>query len=239
MDIRPYFIINGKSSNSIRGLIVSELAPIKKAQVRTLIETVDGRDGDIVTPLGYAAYDKPVKIGLSVNYDIDEIIDYLNSEGTIVFSNEPDKYYRFSVYNEIDFERLIRFKTASVVFHVQPYKFSTLEKELAFEISESPESISIYNAGNVYSRPTIYISAEGIVSVSLNGSEILEIDFGEDEQTIKIDSESMNAYYSDDTLANRIVTGNYDNIKLNKGWNTITLSGSVSELSVRNYTRYI
>lgn len=239
MDIRPYFIINGKSSNSIRGLIVSELAPIKKAQVRTLIETVDGRDGDIVTPLGYSAYDKPVKIGLSVNYDIDEIIDYLNSEGTIVFSNEPDKYYRFSVYNEIDFERLIRFKTASVVFHVQPYKFSTLEKELSFEISESPESISIYNAGNVYSRPTFYITAEGIVSVSLNGSEILEIDFGEDEQTIKIDSEAMNAYYSDDTLANRIVSGNYDNIKLNKGWNTITLSGSVSELSVRNYTRYI
>lgn len=239
MDIRPYFIINGKSSNSIRGLIVSELAPIKKAQIRTLIETVDGRDGDIVTPLGYSAYDKPVKIGLSVNYDIDEIIDYLNSEGTIVFSNEPDKYYRFSVYNEIDFERLIRFKTASVVFHVQPYKFSTLEKELSFEISESPESISIYNAGNVYSRPTIYITAEGIVSVSLNGSEILEIDFGEDEQTIKIDSEAMNAYYSDDTLANRIVSGNYDNIKLNKGWNTITLSGSVSELSVRNYTRYV
>lgn len=239
MDIRPYFIINGKSSNSIRGLIVSELAPIKKAQIRTLIETVDGRDGDIVTPLGYSAYDKPVKIGLSVNYDIDEIIDYLNSEGTIVFSNEPDKYYRFAVYNEIDFERLIRFKTASVVFHVQPYKFSTLEKELSFEISESPESISLYNAGNVYSRPTIYITAEGIVSVSLNGSEILEIDFGEDEQTIKIDSEAMNAYYSDDTLANRIVSGNYDNIKLNKGWNTITLSGSVSELSVRNYTRYV
>ena len=239
MDIRPYFIINGKSSNSIRGLIVSELAPIKKAQVRTLIETVDGRDGDIVTPLGYSAYDKPVKIGLAGNYDIDEIIDYLNSEGTIVFSNEPDKYYRFSVYNEIDFERLIRFKTATINFHVQPYKFSTLEKELTFEISESPESIAIYNAGNVYSRPTIYITAEGIVSVSLNGSEILEIDFGEDEQTIKIDSEDMNAYYSDNALANRIVSGNYDNIKFNKGWNTITLSGSVSELSVRNYTRYI
>jgi len=239
MDIRPYFIINGKSSNSIRGLIVSELAPIKKAQVRTLIETVDGRDGDIVTPLGYSAYDKPVKIGLAGNYDIDEIIDYLNSEGTIVFSNEPDKYYRFAVYNEIDFERLIRFKTATINFHVQPYKFSTLEKELTFEISESPESIAIYNAGNVYSRPTIYITAEGIVSVSLNGSEILEIDFGEDEQTIKIDSEDMNAYYSDNALANRIVSGNYDNIKFNKGWNTITLSGSVSELSVRNYTRYI
>lgn len=239
MNIRPYLIINGKSSESIRGLIVSELAPIKKAQVRTLIETVDGRDGDIVTPLGYSAYDKPVKIGLSVNYDIDEIIDYFNSEGIIVFSNEPDKYYRFSVYEAIDFERLIRFKTATVNFHVQPYKFSTLEKELSFEISSSPESISIYNAGNVYARPVIYLTASGTVSFTLNDSEILEIDFGESEQTLKIDSEDMNAYYSDNTLANRIVTGDYDNIKLNKGWNTITLSGAVSELSIKNYTRYI
>lgn len=239
MNIRPYLIINGKSSESIRGLIVSELAPIKKAQVRTLIETVDGRDGDIVTPLGYSAYDKPVKIGLSVNYDIDEIIEYFNSEGIIVFSNEPDKYYRFSVYNEIDFERLIRFKTATVNFHVQPYKFSTLEKELTFEISDNPESIAIYNAGNVYARPVIYLTASGTVSFTLNGSEILEIDFGETEQTLKIDSEDMNAYYSDNTLANRIVSGDYDNIKLIKGWNNITLSGSITSMKINKYSRWI
>ena len=239
MNIRPYLIINGKSSESIRGLIVSELAPIKKDQLRTLIETVDGRDGDIVTPLGYSAYDKPVKIGLSVNYDIDEIIEYFNSEGIIVFSNEPDKYYRFSVYNEIDFERLIRFKTATANFHVQPYKFSTLEKELTFEISDNPESIAIYNAGNVYARPVIYLTASGTVSFTLNGSEILEIDFGETEQTLKIDSEDMNAYYSDNTLANRIVSGDYDNIKLTKGWNNITLSGSITNIKINKYSRWI
>lgn len=239
MNIRPYLIINGKSSESITGLIVSELAPIKKAQIRTLIETVDGRDGDIVTPLGYAAYDKPVKIGLAGNYNLDDIIDYFNSDGVVTFSNEPDKYYRFAIYNEIDFERLIRFKTASVVFHVQPYKFSTLEKELSFEITSNPETIAIYNAGNIYSRPTISITAEGIVSVSLNGSEILEIDFGETEKTIKIDAENMNAYESDNTLANRSVTGDYDNIKLIKGWNSFTFTGAVSEVSVKNYTRYV
>lgn len=239
MNIRPYLIINGKSSESVRGLIVTELAPIKKAQIRTLIETVDGRDGDLVTPLGYAAYDKPVKVGLSVNYDIDEIIDFFNSSGIVVFSNEPDKYYRFAIYNEIDFERLIRFKTAEITFHVEPFKYSLLEKELTFEITDDPESIAVYNAGNIYSKPDISITAEGIVLVELNGADILEIDFGETEKMIRIDSSAFNAYYEDNTLANRIVTGNYDNIKLPKGWSSFTFTGAVSEVKLKNYTRYL
>ena len=239
MNLRPYLIINGKSSESVRGLIITELAPIRKPQIRTIIETVDGRDGDIVTPLGFAAYDKPVKIGLYGNYDIDEIIEYFNSEGKVIFSNEPDKYYNFAIYNEIDFERLIKFKTASVTFHVEPYKYPKDEKELVYEITDNPETVSIYNAGNYFSRPEISITAEGTVLVELNESEILEIDFGESEKTIKISSEKMNAYESDGALANRDIIGDYDNIKLIKGWNTFTFTGSVSEVKIKGYTRFI
>ena len=239
MNIRPYLIINGKSSESIRGLIVSELAPIKKAQVRTLIETVDGRDGDIVTPLGYSAYDKPVKIGLSVNYDIDEIIEYFNSEGIIVFSNEPDKYYKYAIYEQIDFEKLIRFKTAEVTLHVQPFKYPVNEQPQTFTISSSPATVSIYNAGNIYARPIITITATGDVALSLNGSSVLNIAFGETAQTIIINCEELNAYDSQNILLNRLVTGNYDNIKLNKGSNEIGLTGNVSSLTITKYSRWI
>ena len=65
MNIQPYIILNNKDSKTIRGLLISSLAPISKPQVRTQIETVDGRDGDIVTPLGFSAYDKVIKIGLT------------------------------------------------------------------------------------------------------------------------------------------------------------------------------
>lgn len=239
MNIQPYIILNNKDSRSIQGLLISSLPPISKPPVRTQIEEIDGCSGDIVTPLGYGAYDKTVSIGLTYNYDIDEIIEYFNSSGVVTFSNEPDKVYQYAIYEQIDFEKLIKFKTAEVVLHVQPFKFSNIEKPQAFNISASPATVNIYNAGNIYSRPIITITAEGDVTLSLNGSEILTIEFGEESQEIIIDCETMNAYDEQNILLNRLVTGNYDNIKLIKGSNEIGLTGTVSSITINKYSRWI
>jgi hypothetical protein len=59
-----YIILNGYASIGVQGLIVQELPPITKPQVRSNIETIDGRDGDIITRLGYSAYTKTFTIGL-------------------------------------------------------------------------------------------------------------------------------------------------------------------------------
>lgn len=131
-----YITLNGKRSLLIKGLLISELPPITKPLVRTKIEEVDGRDGDIVTKLGYAAYDKKMSIGLFGDFSIDDIIEYFDSEGEVIFSNEPDKFYRYKILNQIDFERLIRFRTATVVFHVQPFKYSAVSDELTYTKSQ-------------------------------------------------------------------------------------------------------
>ena len=47
-NIRPYIVLNGINSQTIPGLIISKLPPISKPLQRTLVETVDGRDGDIM-----------------------------------------------------------------------------------------------------------------------------------------------------------------------------------------------
>ena len=131
-----YIILNGKKSTFVKGLLIQSLAPITKPAIRTQIEEIDGRDGDIVTKLGYSAYDKEVLVGLHSGFDIDEVIEYFNSEGEVVFSNEPDKFYNYQIIDQIDFERLIRFRQATVKFHVQPFKHSTIEK-LILETSTS------------------------------------------------------------------------------------------------------
>lgn len=125
--MRNYIILNGKSSNLIGGLIIQELPPITKPQIRTEVEQIDGRDGDIVTRLGYSAYDKTIKIGLHGDYDVDEVIRYFTSSGTVTFSNEIDKYYYYQINDKIDFAKLIRFKTADVSMHVQPFKYSSTD----------------------------------------------------------------------------------------------------------------
>lgn len=190
-NIQPYIIINGVNSRTISGLLITSLPPISKPQQRTQVETVDGRSGDIITPLGFSAYDKTVSIGLTYNYDIDEVIEFFNTSGTVIFSNEPTKYYRFAIYEQIDFEKLIKFKTAEVVLHVQPYKFSTTEEPLLFN---DPTEISVENNGNTDARPNLLITGSGEIDVSLNGSQLLSMDLGEDDQTVIIDSENMNAY---------------------------------------------
>lgn len=240
MNIQPYIIINGVSSRTIAGLIVTKLPPISKPLERTLIETVDGRDGDIITPLGYSAYDKPFSVGLAGNYNIDEVIVFFNSEGVITFSNEPDKYYRFKIIEQIDFERLLRFKTADAVAHVQPFKLSTTEQPLTPTLGSSPNEITVTNSGNIIARPTIEITGAGVVTLALNGVNQLEITLDDDGETIIIDSEKMNAYAQDGlTLLNRQVVGDYDKIKLNKGANTLTLTGNATALTISKYSRWL
>lgn len=145
--MRDYVIINGVSSERIRGLLIQQLPPITKPKMRTQVETVDGRDGDIVTKLGFSAYDKEILIGLYGQYDVDEIIAFFAASGTIVFSNEPQKYYRFEQLEGVDYEKLIRWKQAKVKFHVQPFKYSTIEKELEFDTT----ALITSETGNVVS----------------------------------------------------------------------------------------
>ena len=190
-NIRPYIIINGKNSNEINGLIISSLPPISKPPMRAMSEEIDGRDGDIITKLGFSAYDKTIQIGLAGTYDVNAVIEYFNQEGIIIFSNEPDKYYRFTQLNGIDFEKLIRFKTASVTFHCQPFKYSNSESPLNFF---EPQTVEVTNSGNIYSKPELAITGKGFVDMKINNQDVLSLDFGESQQTLIIDSEKMNCY---------------------------------------------
>ena len=354
-----YCTINGKKSTLIKGLLIQSLPPISKPLIRTQVEEIDGRDGDIITPLGYSAYNKPMEIGLYGDYDIDDVIEYFNSEGTVTFSNEPDKYYEFQIIEQIDFERLIRYKTATVTFHVQPFKYSTVDDVMIFNntlltipnytetkngititaqggeitiegtaskstefyvpisalklgagnyelsattsgtgssacsmrvISQIPSNedslggkyvslednetvtidaeqlttkifrylwfyvssgtamnftlgeeltanqFSIINSGNTVAKPTMTIHGDGDVDLSLNGNQIFAINITNGEITINV--AEMQAYIGEIFL-NRYVTGNYDNLLLKMGKNTIAWTGNVSKIEIEQYSRWI
>ena len=236
--MRNYIILNGNISSNIQGLLIQSLPPISKPKIRTQVEEIDGRDGDIVTKLGYSAYDKSISIGLYGNYDVDEVINYFDSEGIIVFSNEPDKYYKYQILEQIDFERLIRFKTATVTLHIQPFKYSLSDTKRTFNITNET-SIQVRNNGNIYSKPVITLYGSGTINLSLNNEQLFVIDLSEDSQ-ITLDIENMNAFnQTTGVLKNRLVTGNYDNFKLNVGNNIISWTGTITKIEIENYTRFI
>ena len=341
----PYIILNGVSSKTINGLLIQNLPPISKPQMRTNIEEIDGRDGDIVTDLGYAAYDKTFDIGITDKSVVNQVIGFLNSEGTVTFSNEPSMVYEYKIINQIDFNKLIRFKTASVTMHVQPFKKCLTEKELKFNgaeqlvtfidyyaqkngvtatcndgvltfegiatqnttffipiedlkldagnyrldvyssgmtvgcecslvndslafgycFGENPLNllvnatvsttanystfkpfnyiyvniprISIINKGNVYSLPKMTIYGVGDISLGANGKDVFYITLGL-EDYITIDTTNLEAV-KNGVLKNRIVTGNYDDFKLEPGVNTINYAGIVEKIIVNDYSRWL
>lgn len=116
-------------SSTIKGLLICELPPITKPKMRVQETEVDGVDGSIIEELGYETYDKPIRIGLTRDFDIDEVIKYFTGEGNVVFSNEPNKYYKAKIIEQIDYTRLLRFKEAEVKFRVQPFKYEYQEEE--------------------------------------------------------------------------------------------------------------
>lgn len=177
-----YIELNGEKSTNVKGLIIQSLPPITKPKMRTSKDEIDGRDGDIITKLGYAAYDKEVGIGLHGDFDIDDAIAFFDSDGEVVFGNEPDKYYRYQILDQIDFERLVRFRTAKVKFHVQPFKHDAVDRTFdivnqflhvcdstasKFGITVTSSDGSIRVSGNATSDVDIEVPIE---SMSLSGS---------------------------------------------------------------------
>lgn len=120
-------IWKGVSSTTIQGLLISELPPITKPEMKIKETKIDGRDGSIIEELGYSSYVKTVKIGLHGNFDINQVIKYFTGEGDIVFSNELDKVYKAKICGKIDYTRLLRYRQASIPFLVQPFKYKLNE----------------------------------------------------------------------------------------------------------------
>lgn len=233
--MKNYVIINGVNSGTITGLAIKELPPITKPMIRSQIEEIDGRDGDIITELGYAAYDKQIEIGLYGAFDINRVIEFFTGEGKVTFSNESDKFYYYKIINQIDYEKLLKFKTAVVTFHCQPFKYPTTESTINLTTGNN----TITNSGNIYAKPILEIVGSGNIEIGLGGVQILEIALGTNEK-ITIDVPNLEAYNTDDkSLMNRDVTGDYMKLLIQKGNNTLSITGTITSAKIKNYTRWI
>lgn len=235
--MRDYIIINGKKSTLLNGLIITSLPPITKPKMRYNAEEIDGVDGDVINKLGYGAYDKTFEIGLSYNYKVDDVIEYFNTQGQITFSNEPDKYYNFATLNQIDFEKLLRFKKAKITIHVQPFKYSNIESTKIFTFTEESQNLIVRNNGNIYSKPIITLFGSGTINLSINGIEVFIINLN---GSMVLDTQSQNAYDPNTKVfLNRYVAGDFKNLYLQVGANTISWTGNITKVEIDYCSRWI
>ena len=229
-----YIIWNNKDSRDIKGLIISELPPITKPNMRVKETVIDGVDGSIIEELGYESYNKTVAVGLKADADIDKITEFFTGNGEIVFSNEPDKYYIARVIKNIDYLRLLRYRVATVTFRVQPFKYNRVE--VAREATYDEQSMTVKNIGNYTAKPIITMTGSGTIELNVNGKKVCRYTFPSDENTVVLDSEKQDAYW-EDILKNRNMEGEFPIFE--KGINVITWSGTVDSIRIKKYSRWL
>lgn len=222
-------------SETIPGLIITNIPPITKPKMKTSITKIDGRDGDIIEELGYESYTKSIGIGLTRNYDIDRVMKYFTGVGELIISDEPDKVYKAQIIEKIDYERLIRFKTAVVKFYTQPYKYLKDEKSIILDINNET-SLKITNVGLEKSKPIITLEGTGTIEISLNGFNLFKYVFPENEKKVVIDSLEEEAYL-DNVLKNRNMLGTFPIFEV--GENTISWSGNLTQISIEPKSRWL
>ena len=231
-----YIIFKGIDSRTIKGLMICKLPPITKARKRVLETTIDGLDGSIIEELGYETYDKELEIGLKGDFNIDEIIRYFNGEGNIVFSSEPNKYYKVSIIDQINYEKLIRFRKAVVRLRTQPFKYLYGETYQKFDNSPAGKTLIVTNEGLEKSKPLITLKGSGTVAFMLENTTIFTYTFPTNETEVIIDSEKQDAYVGS-ILKNRNMVGEFPVFK--SGKNNITVTGNVTEITVIANSRWL
>ena len=229
-----YIIFNGKDSRDVKGLLISELPPIVKPNLRVKETVIDGVDGSIIEELGYEPYDRAVSIALKVGADIDKVMDFFTGSGKIIFSNEPEKCYIGQIIKSIEYVRVLRYRTAKVVFRVQPFKYNRVE--VTRQATSERKSMNITNEGNYLAKPIITLCGSGTIELSLNGNKIFQYTFPQGEYYVTIDSEKQDAYWQG-TLKNRNMYGDFP--IFNKGNNALAWDGSVYQISIEKYSRWL
>lgn len=221
-----YFIFKDISSENFNNLIVESLPPIVKPPKRYDLQEIDGSSKIGVDILGYKAYEKTIPLGFR-NSNIYEVMDWLDGKGKLILSNELDKYYNVFVLDQIDYERVLRFRKATVTFLVMPYKYATGEEETTSRL--------LINQGNTDCLPLMTIYGSGKVSVLVNGVKQCETTI---DGYVTLDGEEKEAYK--DSLAsrrNRVMIGDFPVFK--PGENKITFTGNVTNVKTLVRSRWL
>lgn len=230
--MRDYVIINGVNSLTIKGLAISKLPPISKPLMRNMKEEIDGRDGDIITELGYSAYDKTMEIGLYGNFDINEVISFFNGEGTITFSNEDDKHYYFKILEQIDYEKLLKFKTATITFHCQPFKYPNNEQIIdvdSLTIEGTGTDITLANT-SLYAPISTELLGDTIQDGTPTPDSPIAVQTVTGNQSIKIEGKNL---FNLTSISMSSGTATLENGEINLTWSggfNLDLSNIVSNL---------
>jgi len=215
------------------GILISAMPDIVKPQRREAEITIPGRNGVLAIDEGtYEAYTLSVACGTRGTARLSEIASWLDGNGDLILSTEPDKVYKARISNAISISDVIYLYTSFLVqFKVFPFKYSVDKADEELSLT-APDTI--YNQGTIYSEPIITVYGTGNVTITIHGTAyaISEID-----GYVTINSE-IQEVYKDSTNKNNSFSA-LDFPRFQTGANAISWTGNVTRIEIKPNWRWL
>lgn len=231
------FTFRNQHTSEFQGLVVKTVNNPLLASKRVKRISVPGRDGSYVFEDGFENKQLEFKCIMAKGniqerrLRLREIAAWLSGTGDLILDHEPDKTYK--IVRSISDVGLTLDKITdefNIVFEAEPFQYG----ELRTVSVDNPTSFTVTNSGNAPAETRISISAAGNVTATCASLSFLLAGMTE---TLHLDSKRMLVYNG--SVVNKLSKHTGDFIKLAPGTNTITISGTVTNVSVEFYDTYI
>ena len=231
------FTFRGIHTSEFKGLVVktinNPLSPAKRIQRVNVM----GHDGEYVFESGYNNKILEFRCSLA-NGTINErrqrareIASWLSSAGDLVLDYENDKTYKVvKIVSDVALSIEQAWDEFNIAFETEPFQYGGL-KTLSFD---NPSTVVVNNQGTYEADTIISITGTGNVSVSSG-----EYSFTLNEVTEKLNTDSKRMLVYTDANTNGISKHSGNFIRLKPGNNTINITGSVSNMTVKFHDIYI
>ena len=168
-----YFVWNGIDCRSL-GVKLSAPVPIVRPEERVQHIEIPGRSGDLTLLEGegiYNSYIQTASILVKGGMRIREIYDWLRGSGYVTFSGEPDRKQAARIIGAVTLEKQSRnldWYAGDVQFYCQPLKQLMSDDTVTI----TTIGATVYNRGDVNSRPKITATFSAGGYITINGATI-------------------------------------------------------------------
>ena len=193
--------------------------------------TIAGRDSPLTIRTGER---ENIEISLSCgfvedrdlwNEKVRKIRSWLSGEGELIFTDSADFYWKV---RDIEIKKIVRTTKRmgkfDLIFICDPYEYLESGK---MELGAKEAAYNPYQT----SHPVYTISGNGTCALTVNG-KTMKATVG---QNLTIDTDRMMAYRVDGSMNNTAVNGDYEDLYLKPGENTITITSGFGLKVIPNW----
>jgi phage-related protein len=168
----PWFIWKGKNSLADFGLWINKLPMRIRPEERHDEIEIPGRAGSLLILEGddvYNSYVTEMFVLARNTLQIDRIMEWLRGSGDLIVSTDISKARQVRIVGEVAFDRVSNdLMQATIPFLCQPFRKSVHPTSDRFSISAS--NGTVFNPGDVASKPIISITGTGNNTITIAGN---------------------------------------------------------------------